>query len=144
MLALRIQRELPPADDRAATALIGAAIRFWSAGLQPHIEVENEALLACLAAHGDEGLAHAGRLQREHRELEEAITAVRNGANVAARRSALPRFGALLGAHVRWEERELFEWMEQRLTPHELDSARDLCATRLPATPVNCPTPQTL
>lgn len=144
VLALRVQRELPSADDRAATTLIGDAIRFWSAGLQPHIEVENDALLASLATHGDEGLAHAGRLQREHRELDEAIAAVRNGGNVAARRSALDRFGVLLGAHVRWEERELFEWMQQRLTPHELDSAHELCTTRLPATPVVCPTPQTL
>lgn len=144
VLALRIQRELPSADDRAATTLIADSVRFWSAGLQPHIEVENEALLASLAAHGDEGLAHAGRLQREHRELDEAITAVRNGANVAARRIALDRFGTLLGAHVRWEERELFEWMQQRFTSHQLDEAHELCVTRLPATPVICPTPQTL
>lgn len=144
VLALRIQRELSAADASAATALIGDAVRFWTIGLQPHIEVENDALLARLATHGDEGLAHAGRLQREHRELDEAMTAVRAGSALKDRRAALSRFGALLGAHVRWEEHELFEWMQARCSSEELDEAAEAFAQRLPSVPVPCPTPQTL
>ncbi len=144
VLALRIQRELPAADGGEATALIADAVRYWSAALQPHIEVENDALLAHLATHGDEGLAYAGRLQREHRELDEAMISVRAGGSGGDRRSALGRFGTLLGAHIRWEERELFEWMQDRMTPEQLEVARTCCATRLPAIPVVCPTPQTL
>jgi len=144
VLALRIQRELPDADEGAATALLADATRFWTAGLQPHIDVENDALLSRIAAHGDEGLALAGRLQREHRELDEAMTTVRNGGAAADRRAALERFGSLLGAHIRWEERELFEWMQATLTADELREASEVFATRLPAHPVACPTPQTL
>ncbi|MFA7249019.1 MAG: hemerythrin domain-containing protein [Dehalococcoidia bacterium] len=144
VLALRVQRELPAADESAASALLADAVRFWSTGLQPHIEVENEALLARLAAHGDEGLAHAGRLQREHRELDEAITAVRNGGSAHDRRAALTRFGSLLGGHIRWEERELFDWMQGHFTAQEMDEAGELFGARLPAVPVVCPTPQTL
>lgn len=144
VMALRIQRELPRADERATSALLADATRFWIAGLQPHIEVENDALLARIAAHGDAGLAHAGRLQREHRELDEAMTAVRNGGGGAERRAALERFGALLGAHVRWEERELFEWVQSTLSDAELRAASEAFAASLPLTPVACPTPQTL
>ncbi|MGE3857365.1 MAG: hemerythrin domain-containing protein [Dehalococcoidia bacterium] len=145
VLALRIQRELSTADETAAGALLADAVRFWSAGLQPHIEVENEALLSRIAAHGDEGLALAGRLQREHRELDEAMTGVRNGGGAGQdRRAALDRFGTLLGAHIRWEERELFEWMQRTLSADDLREAGEVFATRLPAQPVACPTPQTL
>jgi len=144
VLALRIQRELPDADEGAATALLADATRFWAAGLQPHIDVENDALLSRIAAHGDEGLALAGRLQREHRELDEAMTTVRNGGATADRRAALERFGALLGAHIRWEERELFEWMQTTLSADDLRAAGEVFAARLPAHPVACPTPQTL
>lgn len=144
VLALRIQRELPAADEHAASALQSDAVRFWIAGLQPHIEVENEALLARIAAHGDVGLALAGRLQREHRELDEAMTTVRAGGGASDRGAALTRFGSLLGAHIRWEERELFEWMQASLTEDELREAHETFARRLPGTPVVCPTPQTL
>lgn len=144
VLALRIQRELPRADDRAATALINDTVRFWSTGLQPHIEAENGALLSRIAARGDEGLALAGRLQREHRELDEAITLVRSGSGHTDRHAALTHFGSLLGAHIRWEERDLFEWLQSHLDEDELREAAATFATRLPATPVACPTPQTL
>lgn len=144
VLALRIQRELPAADEAAAAALLADAVRFWTASLQPHVEVENEALLARLAAYGAEGLAHAGRLQREHRELDEAITAVRNDGAAADRRAALVRFGSLLGGHIRWEERDLFEWMQVRFSALELGDVGECCAGRLPGVPVACPTPQTL
>ena len=144
VMSLRIQRELPAADESAANALFADAARFWSAGLQPHIEVEDDALLARLAARGDEGLAHAGRLQREHRELDEAITLERNGGGPVGRRAALSRFGTILGDHIRWEERELFDWLQQRFTAEELDEVSVALSTRLPSTPVVCPTPQTL
>lgn len=149
VLALRIQRELPAADEGEASALQADAVRFWTAGLQPHIEAENEALLSRIAAHGDTGLALAGRLQREHRELDEAMATVRNGGSGGGsgsneRRAALSRFGAILGAHVRWEERELFEWMQATLSADDLREASETFATRLPAAPVACPTPQTL
>jgi hemerythrin-like domain-containing protein len=144
VLALRIQRELPTADESAAASLQADAVRFWTAGLQPHIEAENEALLSRIAPHGDEGLARAGRLQREHRELDEAMTTVRNGGGSEERRSALTRFGSLLGAHIRWEERELFDWMQATLTEDDLRAASATFAMRLPAAPVACPTPQTL
>lgn len=144
VMALRIQRELPTADEPAATALQADAVRFWTAGLQPHIDAENDALLARIAPLGDEGLAYAGRLQREHRELDEAMATVRDGSAARDRRAALVRFGALLGAHIRWEERELFEWMQATLPDDDLREAGAICAARLPSTPVACPTPQTL
>lgn len=144
VMALRIQRELPDAGDQELAGLYGDLMRFWSAGLLPHFAAEDDCLLPSLAVYQDEGLAHAGRLQREHRELEALVGTMRDAGDAAARRAALARFGEVLGAHIRWEERELLEWMQQRLTAVELDAVGALLAMRLPAVPVACPTPQSL
>ncbi|MEX2446486.1 MAG: hypothetical protein WD734_04030, partial [Dehalococcoidia bacterium] len=60
------------------------------------------------------------------------------------RRSALGRFGTLLGDHIRWEEHELFEWLQKRWPSEELDAAGAVLEARLPEVPVACPTPQSL
>ena len=144
VLALRIQRELPGAADDEMTALYNDLLRFWSAGLLPHFEAENTCLLARLAAHQDDGLACAGRLQREHREMEALVEAMRAAQDAGERHTALARFGEALGAHIRWEEHELFEWMQARFTTDELDAVGALLAARLPEVPVACPTLQSL
>ena len=46
MLAQRIRRELPAADDDAAGAIYASVVAFWSAGLLPHFTAEGECLLA--------------------------------------------------------------------------------------------------
>ena len=143
VMALRLQRELPAATAGEVGALYSDLARFWTGALSPHCEAEDEALLARLAAHEEEGLALAGRLQREHRDLEALIDGMRAAAAGDNRRSALTRFGALLGDHIRWEERELFPWVERCLAA-DLDAIGALLDRRLPEVPVACPTPQTL
>ena len=66
------------------------------------------------------------------------------GGGSKERRGALTRFGVILGAHIRWEERELFEWLQATLSADDLREASETFAMRQPATPVACPTPQTL
>ncbi|MEX2446449.1 MAG: hemerythrin domain-containing protein, partial [Dehalococcoidia bacterium] len=89
VMALRIQRELPHASPGDLGGLYSDLVRFWGAALQPHCEAEDEALLARLAAHEDEGLALAGRLQREHRDLEALLDGMRAATVGEDRRGAL-------------------------------------------------------
>lgn len=140
VMALRIERELPGASDAEMRALYGDLLRFWSAGLFPHFTVENDCLLARLAAHADPGLAHAGRLQREHREMEDLVEEMRSAVTADDRRVALERFGARLREHIRWEERELFDWMQTSLTAEELDGVGAYLEANLPPAPMPAPT----
>jgi len=141
VMALRIERELPNASDTEMRALYGDLVRFWSAGLFPHFIVENDCLLARLAKHADPGLSHAGRLQREHREMEDLVEAMRAAITADERRTALATFGTRLREHIRWEERELFEWMQHTLGSDDLDEVGAYLVENLPEEPLACPMP---
>jgi hemerythrin-like domain-containing protein len=140
VMALRIERELPGSTDAQMRSLYGDLVRFWSAGLLPHFTAENDCLLARLAQHADPGLAHAGRLQREHREMEDLVEEMRSAATSDDRRVALERFGVRLREHIRWEERDLFDWMQASLTPEEMDGVGAYLEAHLPAVPMPAPT----
>lgn len=141
VMALRIERELPDADVTAMQTLYGDLVRFWSAGLLPHFGAENECLLARIAQRSDPGLRHAGRLQRDHREMEDLVDVMAEAKTPDARQQALARFGVQLRDHIRWEERDLFEWLQRELTDGELDDVGAYLEAHLPAEPLACPMP---
>lgn len=141
VMSLRIERELPEADVSEMQALYGDLLRFWSAGLLPHFGAENECLLARIARRDDPGLRHAGRLQRDHREMEDLVDAMAKATLPEQRREALATFGAKLRDHVRWEERELFEWIQETLDTDEMDAVGAYLEAHLPAEPIACPMP---
>ena len=141
VLSLRIERELPGASVTEMQALYADLVRFWNQGLQPHFSCEDECMLARLAKHADPGLQLAGTLQRDHREIEGLVDAMASARTADERRDALARFAVRLREHIRWEERQLFEWMQTRLTEEELDAIGEYIRTHLPAEPVACPMP---
>ncbi len=143
VMALRIRRELPDATNQEAAELYNDLLRFWSAGLLNHFEAENGCLLARLARREDQGLAQAGRLQREHREMIDLVEDMRAATGFEQRHDALARFGTQLEAHIRWEERELFEWMQVEFTEEEMDDIGRYLNQHLPEEPIACPTPHT-
>ena len=87
------------ADDLAALAQ--RVVQAFSAELDPHFRVEEQGILMLLARAGEHQLA--ARTLADHAELRRL-----------ARRLATPdaptllSFAELLGAHVRFEEREVF------------------------------------
>lgn len=82
----------------------------FPADLEPHFRIEEEVLLRALEALGGDALAWAARARSEH-------AALRAGAARAARGEAidLVAYGVLLHDHVRFEERELFGFCQERL-----------------------------
>lgn len=85
--------------ERGAAGDLRRALDGW---LGAHVELEERVL----APHLDD--ERAARLRAEHAELR------RRGAEAGADPERLAEVGALLRAHVRWEERELFPWLEER------------------------------
>lgn len=75
--------------------------------LPQHFAVEEQALLAYLPPE------HAERLQIDHAALHDLLEQVQ----VRCDRRGLERLAGLLRAHVRWEERELFPWLQANLSP---------------------------
>jgi len=85
--------------------LISLARRFHEKVFLSHAAAEEELLGRYLTA------PDMRRLEYEHAELTQHAQAARTG-SVSAQRAALAAFADLLERHVRWEERELFEYAE--------------------------------
>lgn len=113
---LRAPGEGPGASATAWSAVRGA----FDADLEPHFRIEEEHLLPALAAIGESALAD--RVRADHASLRSlAAESSANGAYVE-------RFGRLLEAHVRFEEREVFEIAQARLPVADLDAIAAACA----------------
>lgn len=82
--------------------------------LEPHFQIEESFLVPSLEAAGAASLAR--RLLDEHRALRELMVA-------APRRTPalLARFGTTLEQHIRFEEREVFEYAQGALAPAQLE-----------------------
>ena len=97
----------------AACLFMTQAFETFTRALEPHFRAEESVLLPALESAGQIGLVR--RTQSEHEELRRL--AGRLEANDA---TSLRRFGELLEAHVRFEERDLFALAEAVLTPEAL------------------------
>jgi hypothetical protein len=117
-----------------AAALWRAFRRRFDAELEPHFAIEDDLLVPALDAAGLGTLA--GRIRADHAALRAlAGKEARDGAEAVA---LLRETGALLEAHVRFEEREAFEAAQRALPDAALDAiasatrARDAQAGRPP------------
>ena len=109
-LALAAKRAVAagdPAQIRAAATLCADA---YGSDLEPHFSREESDLLPLLAQAGAGTLVT--RTLDEHEEMRRLASRL-NEADPAT----LERFGELLGAHVRFEERELFPAADALLDP---------------------------
>jgi len=92
----------------------------FALSLAPHFQIEEELLLPALASIGE--AERAERIREEHR----ALRALEREA--PATREGLERFGALLEAHIRYEEREVFEPTQDRLPADAIETIARACA----------------
>lgn len=139
MMALRIERELPSADEGALRLLYNDLIGFWARGLLPHFRAENECLLARLVRHVEPEDELVGRTQRDHLGLEALVATMRDTDELEARREALQRFGEWLREHIHWEDNVLFTETERLLERGEMTALGEEIEERQPAEMVVAP-----
>ncbi len=114
--ALFTAMKLRRADDidEARAVFLG----FWNRDGRLHFRVEEEVMLPVWASYGDVDQAGVSRMLGDHLEIRRAALLVES------REATLPdmhELGDRINAHVRFEERELFPLIENRLTPVQLE-----------------------
>ena len=114
------------AESEAAVVAWEEVVRRFHRELAPHFSVEEQYMLPALERAG--GAALAKRTRDEHAELRRIVSD--DGHDLATR---LDRFGALLRAHVRFEERVLFEAVQERLSDAELEAVSEACRAQAAA-----------
>lgn len=89
-------------DASQVAALAQRVARLFADELEPHFRVEEQGILQQMAVAGE--LALVQRTLDEHAEMRRLVSAL-----AIPDAAILLRFADLLAAHVRFEERELFE-----------------------------------
>ncbi|MCP5066852.1 MAG: hemerythrin domain-containing protein [bacterium] len=108
------------AEPEASAAAWEEVVRRFNSELAQHFSVEEQHMLPPLERVG--GGALAKRTRDDHAELRRIV--LEDGHDLATR---LDRFGALLRDHVRFEERVLFEAVQERLSDAELEAVSEAC-----------------
>ena len=106
-------RHMGAENTEAACRFMTQAFDIFTRELEPHFHAEESALLPALESAGELDLVR--RTRSEHEELRRLANRLQ-----AKDATSLRRFGELLEAHVRFEERELFALAESLLTPEAL------------------------
>lgn len=130
-LCVRIERGLrdealretdAQADDSTKIRDLASRVSdMYDIELRNHFEVEEKILFpAILEKLGPMPLVD--ELVAEHRKIEKQVEATNSATGSADRRERLLEFAAMLGAHIRREERELFEDIQKRLPPEIMDA----------------------
>jgi hemerythrin-like domain-containing protein len=112
--ALRLRR----ATDADLDDAVGAFARFWDEHGRRHFAIEEELLVPALADDAD-WRSGTERMVGEHEEIRRGVAALTAG--TPGRLAVAHGVGALLDRHVRFEERELFVLLEERLPGPALD-----------------------
>lgn len=90
------------------------AMWFWKHHIKPHFFQEEKILLPYMPA----GHPLAARMLEEHDHIRELIL----GLDDEADKRTLEILCNLLNSHIRFEERELFAWLEASLTAEQRDA----------------------
>lgn len=120
VLARKAKQAAAGVDARAAAEMWVEVEMQFAVELAPHFLIEETLIAPHLEAAGESAMTT--RLYDEHRSLRECVKP-ESGRTPAD----LGRFGELLENHIRFEERELFEVAEKRLSPEALIAIAEAC-----------------
>lgn len=121
-------RQSGAGDGPAPEEMWEEVLEAFAGHLEPHFRIEEDHLLPALEEIG-EG-ERAARIREDHASLRALRDAEMRD------REGLARFGELLEAHIRYEEREVFEPTQERLPARALEAIAAACRT----IPRVCPT----
>ena len=108
-LARDAQRAAESGEASEVSALAQRVVSLFSAELDPHFRVEEQGVMVLLAQAGKHELVE--RTLADHAELRRLARLLTN-----PDADTLLRFADLLTAHVRFEEREVFEMAQAEMT----------------------------
>ena len=120
--ALEVALRLRRAEPETVAAANEHFRAFFDAAGRRHFEIEERLILPALPTTDPDWAAGVERVLEDHAAIRAQADALHDAPDpVAAARD----LGERLHAHVRFEERTLFELLERRLAPEELERLGD-------------------
>ena len=119
--ALEVALRLRRADSQSADAAIARFGEFWRHDGQRHFEIEEELILSALPASDPEWAQGVERVRRDHAAIR-GMASDLLGPDGDPTPDDARTLGEMLNDHVRFEERQLFPLLEDRLPAQELEA----------------------
>jgi hypothetical protein len=119
VLARRCKQAASAGAEPSAEATWQHVREVFRSDLEPHFQIEERLLVPALEAIGEDALA--AQIREDHAALREQ----RDGG--ARDPQSLSRFGVLLQSHIRFEEREIFDPVQNRLPKAALEAIAAAC-----------------
>ena len=115
LVLARRARKAAAGSEAEVAAMWDQVLEKFAAELEPHFQIEEKFMVPGLERAGEQAVVD--QLNDEHVVLRDLVApeSDRSAANLA-------RFGELLDAHIRFEEREFFVAVERSLTPAEMQA----------------------
>jgi len=115
------KRAMEAAQEYKPAKMVWAEVTMhFSEVLEPHFQIEEKTLVEPLRAAGETSLVD--RLETEHAQWRDFFQPGQTRGY-----EELKAFGELLQAHIRFEERELFEVAQEKLSQEQLDEVEAAC-----------------
>ncbi len=115
-VALEVALRLRRATNATLEQAVKHFLDFWDRQGEHHFVVEERLVLPALPDDDAEWAAATERVRDEHAEIRNRASALPGGLSL----DAAHELAALLSAHVRYEERQLFPLLEERLSREAL------------------------
>jgi len=109
--ALEVAVRLRRVTDETLTEAVEHFLSFWARHEERHFVIEERLLLPALSEHDAEWAAATRRVREEHAEIRSRAAALPGAPSLESARE----LGELLGAHVRYEEGQVFPMVEESL-----------------------------
>lgn len=127
-LALVCKKNAPPVkgypeDDKGKKDY---ALSFYQGPLRRHINQEEQQLFPAVASKSAELQALVAELKDEHQQLDQLFSALTTATDLPG---ALDDLGILLEKHVRKEERQFFQLIQQTLSETEMEDLKSKLGT---------------
>jgi hypothetical protein len=123
VLARRCKQVGRPGFASSSETVWNQVLEAFSSHLDPHFRIEEEHLLPALEAIGEASLA--SRIRDDHG----ALRALRGSEGPGP--TLINHFGELLESHIRFEERQVFERVQDRLPARALEAIAAACEANL-------------
>ena len=117
----RSETDAPADGSTKIRELAGRLADMYDIELRNHFEVEEKILFPAVVEKLG-AMPLVDELIAEHRKIEKQIEATSCASGSADQRDRLLEFAAMLSAHIRREERELFEDIQKRLPPEVMEA----------------------
>ena len=118
LVLARRARKAAAGSEADVSAMWEQLLEKFASELEPHFQTEEKLMVPGLQREGEQAIVD--QLNKEHVVLRGLVApdSDRSAANLA-------RFGELLDAHIRFEEREFFVAVERCLRPEELKAIEE-------------------